>query len=283
MQELSAQRFADDFIFLEAPRWHDDHIWVPDVFDSILYRLDLSGRRQIVKAQLPLRPNSLGFFPDGTPLIVSSVARQLVKLVDDELVLHADLSTWATGDLNDFAIDGDGRVYVGNFGYDLFAGEACKDAAIHIVEPDGTVRVGSKGVQFPNGTVIINQGRTLVVAETWRGCLTAFDRSAEGELSNKRLFANLPGEEPDGMCADADGGIWVCSFNTGHVLRVLEGGKVTHRLAFTGSAVACQLGGEDGHTLFITTYDGTIPDQHARKRLGALHSVRVDTPRPAYR
>ncbi|MNZ76474.1 SMP-30/Gluconolaconase/LRE-like region [compost metagenome] len=82
------------------------------------------------------------------------------------------------------------------------------------------------------------------------------------------------------MCADAHGAIWVCSFNTGEVLRVIEGAQITHRLKFPGSAVACTLGGEDGRTLFITTYDGSIPDQHARKRLGAIHTVRVDVPAP---
>lgn len=282
MQKLKAERFVDDFIFLEAPRWRDGFLWVPDVFDSILYRIDMDGGRHVMLDKLPPRPNSFGFLPDGTPLIVSSVARQILKLVDGNLVVHADLSEWAAGDLNDFVVDNDGRIYIGNFGYDLFAGEAAKESAIHIVELDGGIRLGADGIEFPNGAVIINEGRTLVVSETWRGRLTAFDRAPDGTLSNKRLFADLPGREPDGICADAEGGIWVCSFNTGEVMRVLEGAVITHHLCFPGSAVACQLGGEDGHTLFITTYDGTIPDQQARKRLGSLHRVRVETPRPEY-
>lgn len=279
MQELKAHRFADDFVFLEAPRWYDGRLWVPDVFDSILYQVDVDGRRLVLKDNLPPRPNSLGFLSDGTPLIVSSVARQILKLVDGELLVHADLSKWATGDLNDFAVADNGCLYVGNFGYDLFMGEEKRETSLHIVELDGTVRHGSDGVEFPNGAVILDSGRTLVVAETWRGRLTAFDRALDGSLSNRRLFADIAGREPDGMCADAEGGVWVCSFNTGEVLRVLEGGEITHRLHFPGSAVACELGGEDGHTLFITTYDGTIPDQQARKRLGALNQVQVDIPR----
>jgi len=64
------------------------------------------------------------------------------------------------------------------------------------------------------------------------------------------------------------------------VLRLTEGAQITHRLEFPGSAVACTLGGEDGRTLYITTYDGSIPDQQARKRLGVLHTVRVAVPAP---
>lgn len=279
MQELKAHRFADDFVYLEAPRWYDGRLWVPDVFDSILYQVDLDGSHHVLKDNLPSRPNSLGFLPDGTPLIVSSVARQILKLVEGELLMHADLSEWATGDLNDFVVDDSGRLYVGNFGYDLYNSVEKCETSLHIVDLNGTVSHGSDGVEFPNGAVILDHGRMLVVAETWRGRLTAFDRGSDGTLSNRRLFADIAGRQPDGMCVDAEGGIWVCSFNTGEVLRVLEGGEITHRLHFPGSAVACELGGDDGHTLFITTYDGTIPDQQARKRLGALNKVRVDIPR----
>ena len=279
MQELRAQRFADNFIFLEAPRWHGGRLWAPDVFDCILYQVEMDGRRQVIKDELPPRPNSLGFLPDGTPLIVSSVSREILKLVDGEFVVHADLSSWARGDLNDFAVDDDGRIYIGDFGYDLFGGEDRRETSITVVEPDGTPHHGASGVEFPNGAVLLNNGRLLVVAETWRGQLVAFDRAANGALSNKRLFAKLPGREPDGMCADAEDGVWVCSFNTGEVVRVLDGGQITHHLSFEGSAVACELGGEDGHTLFITTYAGTIPDQQAKKRLGALSRVQVPIPR----
>lgn len=282
MRTLTATPFATDFIFLEAPRWHDGRLWAPDVFDSILYRLDMSGKREVVAAGLPPRPNSINFLPDGTPLVVSSVARQILKIVNGKPEVHADLSKHATGDVNDFGIDEAGRLYVGNFGYDLFAGEALKATAIHAVEPDGRVSVAAEGLEFPNGTVIIDDGRTLVVSETWSGRLTAFDRDPKtGRLSNRHPFAALEGRNPDGICADAEGAVWASSFNTGEVLRVKKGGEITDRIEFNGSAVACQLGGPDGHTLFCTSYDGTIPDQLAQKRLGMISTVRVAVPAPA--
>jgi sugar lactone lactonase YvrE len=281
MTDLQSQLFADGFIFLEAPRWYQGHLWVPDVFGQKLYKLDQSGAKTVIVENLPPRPNSIGFLPDGTLLIVSSVKRQILKLVDDDLLTYADLSQDATGDLNDFAIDQSGRVYIGNYGYDLFGGAPKQETCVHLVEQDGAIRVAATGLEFPNGTVIINGGRTLVVAETWRGLLTAFDVAPDGSLSNKRNFANLEGREPDGICADAEGGIWVPSFNTGEVLRLIEGGEITHRIQFPGSAIACQLGGEDGRTLFCSTYAGSVPDQLAKKPLGALHAVRVDVPRPS--
>ena len=281
MKNHDATPLAKGFIFLEAPRWHDGKLWVPDVFDSILYRLDMGGKREVVIANLPPRPNSINFLPDGTPLIVSSVARQIMKLVGGGLELYADLSKYAAGDVNDFGIDDQGRLYVGNFGYDLFAGKPKKLTSIHAVAPDGRVSVAASDLEFPNGTVIINKGKTLVVSETWSGRITAFERDVmTGALSNRRLFADLAGREPDGICADAEGAIWVPSFNTGEVVRVLDSGAITDSIRFNGSAVACQLGGPDGHTLFCTSYDGTIADQLAQKRLGMVSTARVPVPAP---
>lgn len=282
MNEHQAVLFADDFIFLEAPRWHQDRLWVCDVFDFKLYAIRPDGGRTLVCEALPPRPNSVGFLPDGTPVIVASVGRQLMRIVNGTLSVHADLSAFATGDLNDFAVDECGRIYIGNFGYDLFAGAPTALTDLHIVELDGSVRVGARGVEFPNGSVLTNDGRMLVVAETWAGRLTAFERSSNGDLSKRRVYADLGGRQPDGICLDSAGGIWVASFNTGEVVRVLDGGEITDRISFSGHAVACQLGGSDGRTLFCSTYTGTMNDMLDKKRLGTLFTAKVDVPAAAF-
>jgi sugar lactone lactonase YvrE len=277
MKTHKPKPLARDFIFLEAPRWHDGALWVPDVFDSILYRITMSGEREIIAKDLPPRPNSLNFLADGTPLVVASVSRRIMKVVDGKLETYADLSHHATGDLNDFGVDETGRLYVGNFGYDIFAGEPIKLTSMHMVEPDGRIAVAATDLEFPNGTVIINEGRTLVVAETWCGRLTAYDRDVKtGKLSNRRLYADLTGRHPDGIFADAEGAVWVPSFNTGEVLRVLDGGVITDKIQFEGSAVACCLGGPHGRTLFCSSYEGTIPDQLEQKRFGMISTVEVE-------
>jgi sugar lactone lactonase YvrE len=271
------QRFADDFIFLEAPRWHAGELWVSDVFDHRVYALALDGSRRQV-CEVPHRPSGLGFLPDGTLIVVSSKDRKLLRVEDGSTTVYADLSGHASGDVNDFAIDSLGRVYVGNFGYDYDAGEPRKTTALHRVDPDGAIRTAAEGVEFPNGSVFINDGRTLVVAETWLSRLTAFDVDERGELSNRQVFADLGRSEPDGIWPDAEGAIWVACFNTGEFLRVLDGGKVTDRLQFEGRSVSCTLGGEDGRQLFCSVYAGSVDEIVARKRLGTLFTVTVDTP-----
>jgi sugar lactone lactonase YvrE len=278
MMDLQARRFAEDFIFLEGPKWRDGYLWVSDVFDGCVYAISTDGRRR--KVCSVDRPAGLGFLTDGTLIIVDQKTRRLLRLDGDKTSEYADLSNYATGHLNDFAVDAQGRIYVGNFGYDYDAAEPPKTTSLHRVDPDGTISVVAQNVDFPNGSVIVNGGRTLIVAETWVGRLTAFDLNDKGELSHRRIFAELGERQPDGICADSEGAIWVACFNTGEFLRVLDGGKVTHRLQFDGRAVSCVLGGMDGHKLFLSTYLGSIQDIASGLRKGTLFTLSVDVPAP---
>lgn len=266
-----------DFIFLEAPRWHQNRLWVSDVFDKKLYTIEADGTRTML-AEVPQRPCGIGFLPDGSAVVVSMRDRQILKLGHDGLIPFADFSALANGDLNDLIVDAQGRIYVGNFGFDYHGGAPIATTQMLTVEPDGTMRNSTHDVEFPNGMALINGGSTLVVAETWASRLTAFDRAPDGALSNRRLFADLGQRQPDGICADASDAIWVASFNTGEFIRVLDGGDVTDHIACGRHAIACELGGNEGKTLYCSAYTGTISELEAGKRLGALFTVDVGVP-----
>lgn len=270
---------ADGFMFLEAPRWKDGYLLVSDVFGRKVYQLTLDGARQVV-CDVPNRPSGQGILPDGRHIVVSAADRKIYEIRNGSLVPYADLSKHASGYVNDFAMDARGRLYVGNFGYDIDAGEADRPTQLHRVDPDGSVTTIAEGLEFPNGSVMINGDRTLVVAETWVGRVTAFDVSDKGELSNRRIFADMGEIQPDGICTDAEGAIWVCSFNTGDVLRICDGGEITDRFKVDGRAVSCVLGGEDGRTLFVTAFLGPA-EQIQHEARGAVLTSRVKVAKPA--
>ena len=94
-------------------------------------------------------------------------------------------------------------------------------------------------------------------------------------FAGRRTFADLGARQPDGLCADAVGAIWVGCFNTGEFIRVLDGGTVTDVISFEGCGVSCILGGDDGRQLFCTVYRGTVPQLVAGERRAAVFSVRV--------
>ena len=275
VNHLEPALFADGFLFLEAPKWQHDELWVSDVFDHKVYALSSVGQR-VKTIEVANRPSGLGFLSDGSLIIASAKDRKLLRFDGCSLGEYADLSNHAAAWLNDFAVDPQDRIYVGDFGYDFVGGEARKLTNLHRVDADRSISKVASGLDFPNGSVVINQGRTLIVAETWEARLTAFDIDDKGQLSNRRVFADLHGRQPDGICADAEGAIWAGIYNTGEFIRVLDGGRVTHRVAFDGSGISCTIGGPEGRTLFMTVFVGTNDDIAAGKRNSAVFTVNLE-------
>jgi sugar lactone lactonase YvrE len=268
----------DGLAFPEGPRWHDGHLVFSDQHDRRVVRMDPSGKAETL-VEVPQQPSGLGWLPDGRMLIVSMLDRRLLRLEAGRLVEHADLSTLATGECNDMVVDSNGRAYVGNFGFDMYGGEEARETCIILVDPDGTVSIAADGIAFPNGTVITDDGGTLIVGESYAGRLTAFTIAADGGLSGRRLFAQLQGAVPDGICLDAEGAVWAACPLTGRVLRVRDGGEVLAEIKVNNDgAYACMLGGNDRRTLYICTAASSDPKETPGLRSGRIEAIQVDVP-----
>lgn len=121
-----------------------------------------------------------------------------------------------------------------------------------MVKPTGTIQVVAGDLKGPNGTAVTADNRTLVVAEYRARRLTAFAIQPDGSLINRRRFAQFDDVQPDGICLDAEGAVWIGSPDTAEFLRVREGGMVTDRIPTAeGRATACVLGGPHRRTLFM--------------------------------
>lgn len=237
--------------FPEGPRWHRGRLYFSDMHAREVVAVDLSGQRETI-ASVPCRPSGLGHLPSGELLVVSMTDRKLLVLRSGQLQEVADLAAIAAGHCNDMVVDGAGRAYVGNYGFAFEEGEAPRPTVLALVTPDGQARAVADDLLFPNGCVITSDGRTLIVAETLRNCLTAFDVAADGSLSNRRLFAKLDAF-PDGICLDAEGCVWVANpVRGGGFLRVAEGGEIKARVdSEDHGGYACMLGGSERRTLFL--------------------------------
>lgn len=266
---------ADDFIFLEGPRWYNGELWLSDMWDHTIFRVSEDGERTPV-IKVPKRPSGLGFLPDGTLIVASMADRVIYKVIDNELQTHADLSASVDADINDTIVDQHGRIYVGNFGYDLFAEAEQKSTKIIVVEPDGSHRFVGDDLIFPNGMVIKENGSELVVAESFAHKLTRFNIENNGDLTKGSTYADLGELTPDGICLDDEDHIWVASFATGDFVRVAPDGNIVQNVKVNGAAVACQLGGADGRTLFCLVFAGDIADISSGKRLARIETIRVD-------
>src|SRR3954447_2171016 len=148
--------------FFEGPRWRDGRWYVSDFYRYAVFTVDGDGREEEV-LRVEGQPSGLGWLPDGSLLAVSMRDHRLVKRSPGgEVSVHADLSEHCGGHLNDIVVDGQGRAYVGNFGFDLMAGADAAETVLVRVDADGSVTVAADGLRFPNGTLITPDGATLL-------------------------------------------------------------------------------------------------------------------------
>ena len=268
---------AERLAFPEAPRWREGKLYVSEIFGGRVVSIDGDGTVQVL-VRVQGRLSGLGWWPDGTMIVVSMLDRSVLKIADSgQPELLADLSGMVGGDANDMVVDARGNAYVGNFGYDYAAGEERRAAVLVLVEPSGRARVVAEDVWFPNGMAVSADGRTLYLAETPAERVTAFTIEPDGSLADRRVFADLDGARPDGIALDAQGALWVASPGTGELLRVAEGSILVREPSPNGSALACALGGPDGHTLFVCCSPSHDPSE-ATERRGSVVARRVDVP-----
>ncbi len=241
------------------------------------------------------QPSGLGFDSRGRLLVVAMVDRRVLRLEGDQLVEVADLSSCAPFHCNDMLVDGRGRAYVGNFGWDDAAAPLIRSTVLLRVDADGTSSVAASDLVFPNGMVITPDGRTLIVSETFAGRITAFDVAEDGSLSNRRVWADFAGSSawetiseavgsgallPDGLALDAEGALWV-GHAAGHgATRVREGGEILEFVDTGELAVfAVALGGSDRRTLYMCASPPLLSNDPSVDHRARLLTCRVDIPR----
>jgi sugar lactone lactonase YvrE len=238
---------------LESPRWHDGRLWVADWTAGVIRTVDGPGHSEVV-LEHPSLPLCFDFLPDGVLVLASGPQRALLAMsTDGTLRRYADLSALSPYGSNDIVIDGRGNTYVNNVNFDFAAGPPPGDTApgfVALATPDGQARVVAEDLAFPNGMAVTADNATLVVAESYRHQLTAFDIGADGALTNRRGWARVGDHSPDGICLDRDGAAWYADVGDRCCVRVAEGGQILDRVQLDRGAFACMLGGDDGSTLF---------------------------------
>jgi sugar lactone lactonase YvrE len=265
--------------FGEGPRWHDGRLWLSDFFQHHVLSVGTDGDSR-VEVELDDQPSGLGWLPSGELLVVAMQSRQ-VRRVDlaGQVHLHADLSSIATSSANDMVVGPTGDAYVGNFGFDIEASPPAPQLAdLALVRPDGSTEVAATGLKFPNGSVITPDGRTLIVGESTGHRYLAFDIGDDGRLTNRRVWADLPGRGPDGCALDAEGAIWMADASGSGCHRVTEGGEIVDTVVASQPVFACALGGADRRTLYLITAPAFGVSACAGKGLGRIEATEVAVP-----
>jgi len=141
----------------------------------------------------------------------------------------------------------------------------------------GKVHLVDRGMAYPNGIVLSPDGKRLYVGESQRNRVHVYDVTAPGEVGKRRTFAELPkadkaagqiDNQPDGMCLDAAGNLYVAHFGMQRVQVLDSAGKLLASLPagnVTASNVA--FGGPEMDQLFVTGAVGEFTTKGAVFRL----------------
>jgi sugar lactone lactonase YvrE len=263
--------------FGESPRWHDGRLWFSDWAAQEVIALDVDGTSEVI-INVESFPFCIDFLPDGRLLVVHSADRALLRReADGTLVTHADLQPISNFPWNEVATDSRGNAYLNNIGFDFPGGEFAP-GLVALVTPDGEAHTVAEGLAFPNGMVVTPDDATLIVAESYGNCLTAFDIGDDGALSNRRVWAALGEDNPDGICIDAEGAVWYADVGHQHCVRVAEGGEVLQTIGLDRGGFACALGGDDLRRLFIVATRWDPANIGSGERTGQVLVVEVAVP-----
>ncbi len=296
MGERELKALVDDGSFFEGPRWHDGRWYVSDFYRHTVFAIAPDGRQEAV-LEVAGQPSGLGWMPDGSMLVVSMKDNRLLRQSPDGGVdLHADLREHSRGMNNDMVVDAQGRAYVGSFGFDLMQGADPQPSSVARVDADGRVSLAADDLLFPNGSVITPNGATFIVGESFGCRFSAFTIGADGELTDRRVWAQLgatpdfkggAGEvlaqvtfAPDGCGLDAEGCIWVADAVGGRAARVAEGGEIRDEIRPPEGmhVFACMLGGDDGRTLLLCCAPSFAEHERVDARDAVLFTTTVDAP-----
>jgi sugar lactone lactonase YvrE len=234
----------------ESPRWHDGRLWCSDWVAQAVIAVDLAGTSEVI-TRVPSFPFCIDWLPDERLLVVSGGdGRLLRREPDGSLVTHADLRGLSRYPWNEIVVDGRGNCYLNCINFAFPAG-AFAPGIIALVTPEGAVQQVADDLAFPNGMAVTPDGSMLIIAESYGSTLTAFDITADGSLRNRRVWADLDGGAPDGICLDAEGAAWYADVPNQRCVRVREGGNVLQTIELDRGCFACMLGGVDRRTLFM--------------------------------
>jgi sugar lactone lactonase YvrE len=262
-------------LYLEGPRWHDGKLWFVDSLRQEVLTINTSGNVEKI-CKINGIAGGIGFLPGGKLIVTSMFSRQLLKLDNDKLSLFADLSGIAAGTIDDMIIDGKGRLYVGDLGFDLFGAQPAgqNKGQLILVAPKGEAKVVAENLNFPNGIAVSEDEKLLVVAESNGNCLARFEINPDGSLKFQNRFGEIG--EPDGICFDADGCIWVSLYKEDSFVRINPAGNILDRIPVHGRrAVACVLGGIDRRTLFCISAETSHEDLMKGKSKSRIDAIEV--------
>jgi gluconolactonase len=270
-KDAEIEKVASGFTFTEGPLWRPDgHLWFSDVVANKLRSVTPDGQATVLIDQAGgqstappgsfVGPNGMIADKDGTVLLCQHTSRRIVR-IDKDLKMTPVVEKFEGKRLNspnDLVYKSDGALYFTDppYGLPKQDEDPAKELKFNGVYryANGKMQAIVKDLNRPNGLAFSPNEKVLYVANTEpKKFWMRYDVTADGSVSNGRVFADLSAEKdsggPDGMKVDSLGNIWATG--PGGVWVFAPDGKCVGTIK-TPEIPANVNWGDDGKTLYIT-------------------------------
>jgi gluconolactonase len=254
--DARVEEIAGGLEFSEGPYWQGDGTLVfSDIPANRIYRWT-PGDSTTVFLEPSGRTNGISADSTGRLLLAQHEGR-VARLNEDGTIdtLAASYEGQRLNSPNDLDVYADGSIYFTDPPYGVAERDRELDfSGVYRLHPDGTLELLTRELSRPNGIVFSPDQSRLYVADSEETVVHVYDVSADGSISNRRVFADPTDADAkgttDGMEVDeagtlyttGPGGVWIYAPD-GTLLDRIDVPQRTTNLAF---------GGEDRTTLYIT-------------------------------
>lgn len=258
-----AKLIADNLKFAEGPLIDRKGVlYFSAVNESKIYKWD--GSKQSVFYDGPDGPNGLAMSKDGTIYAAAGKGKAILKITSD-----GKATKWLTqidgkplNSPNDLVIDAKGNIFFTNpAGMTPPGDKSGVTTSVVRVRPDGTAKVVSTDLSYPNGIGLSPDGKTLYVDDLLSGSLLyKFPLTGDGEVGKGEVLVKFGAGMPDGLKVAASGNVYVALNLGAKIVKVAPDGKILGEIKFPkGSGVSnlC-FGGDDMKTLYVTLGRGKV-------------------------
>lgn len=245
----------------EAPIWHakEQRLYWVDILHPAIYRFDpATDLNEACEPGKLVSAVLLG--QDGTLRIASQDGIEQLDFESGGTSAFVDPENGlAQNRLNDAKVGPGGAIWVGSMRLDA----SKPSGGLYRIAPDGEVKRKDSGITVSNGMDWSPDKSIFYFVDTVPGLIYAYDfEPGSGMLSNRRIFAEVPESEgrPDGLCVDAEGGVWCAIWDGWRVNRYAPDGSLERVIDMpVPRPTSVVFGGADLSRLFITTARTRLP------------------------